>query len=81
MMGMELDPDDIFEHDVTLELKSNGRFELLAEGEKGNGRWDTEDGKISLTSSDADISGTVSGDTIVLTNLEGTGMDITFEKK
>jgi len=80
MMGMTMDPAEVFESGITLELKANGKFELSMDGETGNGSWDIDGGKVQLTSSDAEMSGTVSGNTMTLIDVAGMGLDIVLEK-
>jgi len=81
MLGMDLGVDDVFNSDVTIELKSNGRFEMIVDGETGAGTWDVSDGTLNLSSSDANISGKITGTTLVIENIEDTGVDVTFEKQ
>jgi len=78
--GMDMSVADVFEGDVTLELKPNGKFVFIAAGETGTGSWNIEDGNIDLRASDGNLSGTATGDTITLVNIEETGVDIVFKR-
>ncbi|MDL2235953.1 hypothetical protein LJC07_07420 [Christensenellaceae bacterium OttesenSCG-928-L17] len=81
MLGLDMGIADLFEGGVTLELKSNGKFTLDVDGEKGSGKWEYNGTGIQMTASGVDMSATIANGKLTLTNLLGMGMDLTFEKE
>lgn len=61
LMGIAYGGEDSY-----LELKDNGRAELYIDGEGGTYKWSLEDGALTISGSDGDLTGTVEGDVIVI---------------
>ena len=81
MLGIEMDIVDIFPGGIQLELKGNGKGNIIVEGDSSRIQWSCENGQLTVGDSSVTMSGTIEGSVLTLQNLLGTGMDIVFEKE
>ena len=80
MMGFSVDVADVFEKGFTIELKAKGKCTLVANGEKGNGKWSLENGVFKLEGGDMDCTGRLEKGRLTLEDVMGAGLTIVFEK-
>ncbi len=81
MAGINMDVADIFEKGVTLELKGNGKFDMTVEGESAGGKWAYDGDALKLTADGIEMTCVVENGMLILTDLLGAGVDLTFEKE
>ena len=81
MLGITQEIEEVFEQGVSLELESNGKFNLNMDGEKANGKWKYEDGSLTLNGDGLDLTGTIENGILTLNNMLDTGLDLIFEKE
>ena len=81
MMDMTMDISEVFDEGASLELKENGKYELILDGEKAYGKWWYEDGGLVLSIEGVDFPGNVDNDILILTNMMDMGLDLIFEKE
>lgn len=81
MMDMTMDVSEVFDEGASLELKENEKFELIMDGERANGKWEYNDGVLTLTGDGLDLNGTIESDILTLTNMLDMGLDLMFEKE
>lgn len=81
MLGFEQDITDLFEKGASLELKADGKYNLVLDGERASGKWRYEDGGIILVIEGIDFTGNIDNGILTLTNMLDMGLDLVFEKE
>ncbi len=81
MMGMTMNPTDLYPDGITLELKSGGNCTLSFDGDDYNSDYEIEGGVFKLIDGGDEFPGTIEGDVITIVNLLDMGMDIRFVKE
>jgi len=79
MMGLELTGEEI--KGWSIELKNGGKGTMELEGEKGNINWSIEGETITINVDGEEVTGTIEDGNIVIDNILGSGMKITFAKE
>ncbi|MCL2632665.1 MAG: lipocalin family protein [Coriobacteriia bacterium] len=81
-LGIKLDVAELYEDDMTLELKDDGACLMSAEGEVETGTWSASGKTITIVFEDTTWEATVDGSVLTLTiEEEGFEMTIVFEKQ
>ncbi len=81
MMGMTMDPTDIYPEGITLEIKNSSKCILTLDGESFNSDYEIDGSTFTLTQRGDEFSGTIQGNVITITNLLDMGLDIKFVKE
>ena len=81
MLGMSMDISDFFGEGFIIELKSGGKCTLTVDGEKANGKWTLDNGIFTVKGGGIDCEGTLENGSLVLEDVLGMGLTITFEKE
>lgn len=81
MMGVTQDIKDVLEKGASLELKENGKFNMVLDGKKVSGKWLYKDGKLTLSEKKREYGGTIEEGVLTLNKMLGIGLDLTFEKE
>ncbi len=81
MMDMTMDISEVFDEGASLELKENGKYKLVLDGEKAFGKWWYEGGGLILTIEGVDFPGNIENEILTLTNMMDMGLDLIFEKE
>ena len=81
MSGFEISIASMWEKGFTIELKSGGKAEVNVDGTKGSAKWTDENGVFTLSGGGLDCSGTLSDGVLVLEDVMGTGIRLTFTKE
>lgn len=79
MMGMEIELSDLWEKGFSIELKDKGKCSMNIDGSKGNGKWTLDGSTFHVEGGGIDCDGTLSGGKMVLENVLGMGVTLTFE--
>ena len=80
MSGFELDVSVAFPEGFTIELKDKEKCALNISGEKANGKWTLDGDAISISGGGAELDGTLEDGTMNLTDVMGSGMNVTLSK-
>lgn len=80
MMGFTDDIKEVFDEEISIDLKDNGKFEMMLEGEKFKGKWTYDGSDLVLSHRDVEFSGTIENGILTLINMMDIGLDIVFEK-
>lgn len=78
MSGIEIEIDDVYAGGFTIELKAKGKATLNIDGTTGNGKWTLDGDKFSVSGGGVECSGTLKDGVMTLTNVMGSGLDITL---
>src|SRR5690554_5022559 len=81
MMGIDSDVAEMFEKGVTLELKAQGKYDMMMDGKKTNGKWSYKDGDLKLSQKGVDFSGHIENSLLILTDMLDIGLDLTFQRE
>ena len=77
MMGIELGMDEVYPGENKLVLKSNGKLELILEGDKIPGSWKLDGETLDMTIEGEKCPGTLKNGVVVF-DLAGSGVILTF---
>ncbi len=80
MMGMTMNPTDIYPDGITLEIKSGDKCTLTMDGDSFNADYEIEGNVFTMTQRGDEFTGTINGNVIEITNLLDMGLDIVFVK-
>ena len=80
MLGISSGIDEIFEQGASLELKGNGKYELILDGEADKGKWTYEEDGLAFSGSQLDLYGRIEDGILTLENIMDTGLDLAFQK-
>ncbi len=80
MMGMTMDPADIYPDGIVLEITSSDKCVLIFDGDNFNAKYEIDGTTFTITQAGDEFSGTIEGNTIAITNLLDMGLDIRFVK-
>ena len=81
-MGIEVAVGDMFENGFTIELKEKGKCTISVDGETARGSWELdEDGEIELEGGGVDLEGILDNGSMILRDVMGSGVDMTFRKE
>lgn len=80
MMGFTDDVKEVFDDEISIDLKANGKFDMTLEGEHIKGKWSYEGSGITLSHRDVEFSGNIENGILTLINMMDIGLDIAFEK-
>lgn len=78
MSGIEIEIADVYAGGFTIELKAKGKATLNIDGTTGNGKWTLDGDKFSVSGGGVECSGTLKDGVMTLTNVMGSGLDITL---
>ena len=79
MMGIELGMDEVYPGENKLVLKSNGKLELILEGDKIPGSWKLDGETLDMTIEGEKCPGTLKNGVVVF-DLAGSGVILTFAR-
>ena len=77
MSGLEMSVEDLFSEGFTVDLKGNGKCEMNFDGDNATGKWSEENGAITISDGDMDITGTIDESTMVLELGDGISLTLT----
>jgi len=78
MYGISVSAKEVYEGGFTIELKSNGKCKLTVNGQSASGKW-TEDGiDFTVSGGGFDGAGTLEDGTLILENVQDSGVNLTF---
>lgn len=80
VMGSVMDINEVYPGDNYLELKDNGKANLVLEGDKMPGKWTLKGEKLNIVIEGEDCPGTLK-DGVAVFDLVGTGVILTFAKE
>jgi hypothetical protein len=80
MSGISVDIGGIWENGFTIELKAGGKARIEVDGKGGSARWTLKDREFTLKGSGIDCGGTLKNGTLVLRDVMGSGVKLTFTK-
>ncbi len=80
MMGLTMNPADIYPDGISLELKSSGKCTLTLDGDDYNADYEIDGTMFTIIDGGDEFSGTIDGNIITITNLLDLGLDIVFVK-
>ena len=78
MMGMELGVEDVFEDGCSIELKNKGKGTMTFDGDEASFKWELDGDDFSGKGSGAELSGTLKDGVLVLNDIMGSGVTMTF---
>ena len=81
MLGVSMEASEMFGKGFTIELRDKGKCSLNVDGKKANGTWTLDGSAFTVKGGGLDCEGTLSGGKIVLNDVMGMGMALTFEKE
>lgn len=79
--SIEMNISDMWEKGFSIELKDKGRCEVNVDGNKGSAKWELDGEDITIKGSGLDCSGTLSNGILVLEDVMGTGVKLSFTKE
>ncbi len=80
MMGITMNPTDIYAGGISLELKSRDKCTLIIDGDDYNAEYEIDGTTFTLIDGADEFPGTIEGNVITITNLLDMGLDIVFIK-
>ena len=81
MYGIEMDVTDVWEGGVSIELKAKDKCVFNIDGEKYNIKWTLDGTDINVKGKGLDCDGTLNQGTLVLEDVLGMGVNLTFQKE
>ena len=81
MFGISMEVTDMFGKGFTIELKDKGKCALNVDGKKANGTWTLDGSAFTVKGGGVNCQGTLANGKIVLDDVMGMGMALTFEKE
>ncbi|MGI5900029.1 MAG: zinc-ribbon domain-containing protein [Christensenellales bacterium] len=79
--GIELDIEDVYQKGFSIELLDKGKCELNVDGKKGSAKWTLKDDEITIKGGGFDLSGELKDGKMVIDDVMGTGIVVSFEKE
>ena len=80
-MGVEVDAAEVFKDGFTIELQSDGKCRVSADGSSSNAKWTLDGNAITITVEGETMSGTLENGLLTLENVFESGVNFKFEKK
>ena len=80
MSGVSVDVSDLFSNGFSIELKAKGKCTFSVDGVSANGKWSLDGSEIHVEGGGVDCDGTLQNGRLVLENVMGTGVKLTFTK-
>ena len=80
-LGIEMSADEIYDDDITLELKDGGKAVFAYEGDEYKMKWSRDRKHFEAKGGGAELAGTIGDGVLVLEDILGTGMEIRMECK
>ena len=81
MYGMTVSVTDLWENGVSIELKAKDKCVFNIDGEKYNIKWTLDGTDINVKGKGLDCDGTLNQGTLVLEDVMGMGVNLTFQKE
>ena len=81
MYGIEMDVTDVWEGGVSIELKAKDKCVFTIDGDKYNIKWTLDGTDINVKGKGLDCDGTLNQGTLVLEDVLGMGVNLTFQKE
>ena len=81
MYGMTVSVTDLWENGVSIELKAKDKCVFNIDGEKYNIKWTLDGTDINVKGKGLDCDGTLNQGTLVLEDVLGMGVNLTFQKE
>lgn len=81
MGGISIGVDSVFDGGFSIELKTGGKAVLSTGGSDYRVAWKLDGETITVSGSDASMTGTLSDGTMVLENVLGSGVDLTLVRE
>ena len=81
MYGIEMDVTDVWEGGVSIELKAKDKCVFNIDGEQYNIKWTLDGTDINVKGKGLDCDGTLNQGTLVLEDVLGMGVNLTFQKE
>ena len=81
MNGETVAVEEIMDEEISVDLRSSGKFVMVWEGEREEGKWTFTDGYLVLHRDDGDFDGSIANGTLTLLNILDSGMDMDFRKE
>ena len=81
MYGIEMDVTDVWEGGVSIELKAKDKCVFNIDGDKYNIKWTLDGTDINVKGKGLDCDGTLNQGTLVLEDVLGMGVNLTFQKE
>ena len=78
--GFSTPVSELFEQGFTIELKNRGKCRLVVDGVKASGKWSLDGTDFHIKSVGLECDGTLEGEVLVLENIMGADMNLTFTK-
>lgn len=72
---------EVFDKGASLDLKANGKFDFVLDGDKSKGKWSYKDDGLILSHKEGDFKGKVENGILTLINMLDSGLDLSFEKE
>lgn len=77
--GMEMSADEVFEDDVIIELKGNGKADFKYEGDSYSMKWELDGKKFHAEGGGAELDGNLEDGVMELEDLLSSGVDLILE--
>lgn len=81
MYGMTVSVTDLWENGVSIELKAKDKCVFTIDGDKYNIKWTLDGTDINVKGKGLDCDGTLNQGTLVLEDVMGMGVNLTFQKE
>lgn len=78
MSGIEIEIADVYAGGFTIELKANGKAQLVIDGTTGKGKWTLEGNKFTISGGGFEGEGTLKDGVMILENVMGSGLTVTL---
>lgn len=78
MGGITIDVESVFDGGFSIELKDGGRAVLTTDGEDYRVTWNLDGSSVTVSGSDADMTGTLADGVMVLEDVLGSGISLTL---
>ena len=81
LAGMSMMADEIYQGGFYLDIKEGGKATMRADNESIDGAWEVDGNQITFDFQGETFAGTIDSSAIVIEDMVGTGMTVTFEKE
>ena len=81
MLGIDMEPNEIYDEDIILTMDENGKAVLSLDGEDYKCKWEMDGDVFILSQGSDEFKGTKEGDEISIVNLLDMDLDINFRKE
>ncbi len=80
LMGVSMELVDILEDEIVIELKDGGKAIFRYEGDSYKMKWSMDGSSFQASGGGATLNGTLSDGTMVLEDVQGSGLSITLHR-